>query len=78
MTLAATLIAVGRIVLGLFSSLAQDNDPDPFFEGLQEGLTGGVPIELNEDILGVEACPFTTEFEPGGPPAARGFAAKLV
>lgn len=63
--------AFRRIVLGLFSSLGQDNDPGPFFEGLQEGLTDTTPIEINEDILGIEACPFTTAFEPGGPPAAQ-------
>ena len=64
--------AFRRVVLGLFETIGDpDNDPELFFDGLQEGLTDEDLLDVNDDILGIEACPFTAPFEPGGPPAAQ-------
>lgn len=64
--------AFRRAVLGLFETIADaDNDPTLFFDGLQEALVDESLLDINENILGIEACPFTAPFEPGGPPAAQ-------
>jgi len=75
--------AFRRIMLELLlgvgdQSRFQEGQPPPFFEGMVEALSGqdddAVDARADADAvwekIGVDACPFTEPFEPGGAPQA--------
>jgi hypothetical protein len=60
--------AFRRVVLGAFSSLGPQ-DPSFFVEGLVDALQQA-PLEVDGDVIGIEACPLLAPFEPAGAPQA--------
>jgi hypothetical protein len=60
--------AFRRVILGAFSSIGPQ-DPAFAIEGLVDALQMS-PLEVDGDIIGIEACPLLAAFEPGGAPQA--------
>ncbi|MDX1510891.1 MAG: hypothetical protein R3249_06070 [Nitriliruptorales bacterium] len=58
--------AFRRMVLGLFVTI-DNEDPVPFVESVVDALSNEEPVDLTRKI-GIEACPLTAPFEPGGAP----------
>lgn len=48
-----------------------DSDPAVVAERLPEILQDSEPVEIDTDAIGIEACPLTEPFEPGGAPEAQ-------
>jgi len=57
-----------RIVLALFETIGTE-DPEYFVNGLADALENQA-LDLSQRV-GIEACPLTTPFEPGGAPMAQ-------
>jgi hypothetical protein len=60
--------AFRRVVLGAFSSIGPQ-DPSFAVEGLIDALSKSA-LEVDGDVIGVEACPLLSPFEPAGAPQA--------
>jgi hypothetical protein len=61
--------AFRRVILGAFSSIGPQ-DPSFAVEGLVDALSMA-PLEVDGDVLGIEACPLLSPFDPGGAPQAQ-------